>query len=118
MAQHNRKAQNGKTWRDTATFRWSMLILGWFLIIAAPLLGPLPGPGAMLIFPVGLAIILKNSLWAKKRYARFARTHTAYAHWANWAMRRSKVKARPPFPDVKGDMMYMFRRDDLDAKLD
>jgi hypothetical protein len=104
-------------WTDTNAFRWCMLIVGWLLVLGAPLLGPIPGPGPLLILPIGLALILKNSLWAKKRYAKAARRHPDYANWANWAMRRSKVTERPPFPDLKGDIMHLFRRDDLDAQL-
>lgn len=80
-------------------------------------IGPLPGPGALILMPIGLTIILKNSLWAKKRYARFARNHPAYGHWANWAIGRSKVKKKPPPPNVKADMLHLFRRDDEGQKL-
>jgi hypothetical protein len=108
---------NRKTWRDSSAYRLAMLSLGWLLVLGAPLLGPIPGPGALLILPIGLAIILKHSLWAKKRYARLARLHPQYANWANWAMRRSKVTARPPFPDIKADFLHLFRRDDIDQKI-
>jgi hypothetical protein len=94
-----------------------MLTLGWALLIGAPLLGPLPGPGPLMILPIGLALILKNSLWAKKRYARLAKIHPEYANWTNWAMRRSKMKSRPPFPNIKRDIMHLFRRDDLGQTL-
>jgi hypothetical protein len=94
-----------------------MLTLGWVLFIAAPLLGPIPGPGALLVLPIGLALILKNSLWAKKRYSRLAKLHPEYGRWADWAMRRTKAKQRPPFPDIKRDIMHLFRRDDIDAEL-
>ena len=106
-----------KNWRDSNAFRWSMLSLGWLLLVVAPLLGPLPGPGALVILPIGLTLILKNSLWAKKRYARLAKRHPEYGRWANWAIRRIKVKERPPFPDVKRDIMHLFRRDDIDQSL-
>jgi hypothetical protein len=106
-----------KSWSETSIYRWSMVILGWTLIVAAPLISWLPGPGGIALFVIGLGIILKHSLWAKKRYARLARLHPEYANWANWAMRRNKVIGRPPFPDIKRDIMHLFRRDDLDAKL-
>jgi hypothetical protein len=108
---------NRNSWRDSNAFRWCMLMLGWLLVLGAPLLGPIPGPGPLLILPIGLALILKNSLWAKKRYARLSRRHPEYGNWTNWAMRRSKVTERPPFPDIKRDIMHLFRRDDLDTKL-
>jgi hypothetical protein len=106
-----------KSWSDTPAYRWSMVILGWTLIVAAPLISWLPGPGGIALFIIGLGVILKHSLWAKKRYARLSRQHPEYANWANWAMRRSKIAGRPAFPDIKRDIMHLFRRDDLDAKL-
>ncbi len=106
-----------KKWSDTPFYRWSMVILGWALVVAAPLVSWLPGPGGIALFIIGLGVILKHSLWAKKRYARLSRVHPEYANWANWAMRRSKISGRPPFPDIKRDIMHMFRRDDSDTKL-
>ena len=94
-----------------------MLALGWLLVLGAPLLGPIPGPGPLLILPFGLALILKNSLWAKKRYARAARLHPEYGRWADWAMRRSKASNRPPFPDIKADFLHLFRRDDIGVEM-
>jgi hypothetical protein len=34
-----------KNWSDTPAYRWSMVILGWALIVAVPLVSWLPGPG-------------------------------------------------------------------------
>ncbi len=82
------------------------------MILGALAVGPLPGPGALILAPTGMALILKNSLWAKKRYSRFARTHPEYGHWLNWMMRRRKFLGRPPVPDFKRDLLHIFRRDD------
>jgi hypothetical protein len=113
-----RMEENNRTsWRDSNAYRMSMLSLGWLLVLGAPLLGPIPGPGPLIILPIGLALILKNSLWAKKRYARLARTYPSYGRWTDWAMRRSKVTERPPFPDLKADFMHLFRRDDIDQDM-
>jgi hypothetical protein len=94
-----------------------MLSLGWILLVISPLVGPIPGPGPMLIMPIGLALILKHSLWAKRRYARFARANPEYGRWLDWVLRRSKAKHRPPIPDIKADMLHVFRRDDGDQKM-
>jgi hypothetical protein len=102
---------------DTPAYRWSMVFLGWALIIAAPLISWLPGPGGIALFIIGLGVILKHSLWAKKRYARLSRQHPDYANWANWAMRRSKLAQRPPFPHLKADIMHLFRRDDIGQEM-
>jgi hypothetical protein len=123
---HNAKATTTSTamnWRgfhritDSKAWRLAMLSLGWLLICGSPLLGPIPGPGPLIILPIGLALVLKHSLWAKKRYARAARRYPDYANWANWAMRRNRVAERPAFPDIKRDFMHLFRRDDVDARL-
>jgi hypothetical protein len=106
-----------KSWSDLPAYRWSMVILGWALIVTAPLVSWLPGPGGLAQFIIGLGVVLKNSLWAKKRYSRLSKIHPEYARWANWALRRNKVKGRPPFPDVKRDILYLFRRDDLGMKM-
>lgn len=99
---------------NSNVIRLFLVGLGWLLIVGAVLAGPLPGPGPMIVAPIGLAIILKNSLWAKKRYSRFVRNHPAYGRWMDWAMRRRKVTQRPAAPDIKADILYLFRRDDED----
>jgi hypothetical protein len=90
--------------------QWIWIILGWALMIAAPLIGWLPGPGGLILFPIGLALVLKNSLWAKRRYALHSKRHPEYGLWANWAMRRKRFKVRPPFPPVKRDIFALLSR--------
>ena len=111
------KKPGRENWWDSPLYRWAMVVLGWGLVIAAPLVSWLPGPGGLALFIVGLGIILKHSLWAKKRYSRLARQNPEYGRWADWALRRSKAKERPPFPDIKADIMHLFRRDDIDEPL-
>jgi hypothetical protein len=110
-------AKPGKYMRDSKIVRMALVVLGWMMILGAIAIGPLPGPGPLILGPIGLAIILKNSLWAKKRYSRFVRTHPAYGLWLDWAMRRKKSVKRPDFPDLKADLLHIFRRDDIDQKL-
>ncbi|HPV67044.1 MAG TPA: hypothetical protein PLU56_02045 [Sphingorhabdus lacus] len=104
-------------WTDSSAYRWAMVILGWMLVVSAPLVSWLPGPGGLALFIIGLGVILKHSLWAKKRYSRLSKRHPEYGRWADWALRRSKVQHRPPFPDIKRDIMYLCRRDDIGMKL-
>lgn len=68
--------------------RVALFALGCLLMVLAPLLGPLPGPGFILLFPAGLALALQNSHWAKRVYARFKRRHPRYAGWTDRIMRR------------------------------
>jgi hypothetical protein len=102
---------------SSRSIQWLLIILGWLLIIAAPLIGWLPGPGGLILFPLGLALVLKNSPWAKRRYSRFSKRRPEYGEWANWAMRRKRFKIRPPFPPIKRDFLRLFRRGDHTQKL-
>ena len=98
----------GETAKRGGGRRILLLAIGWLLIIASPIVGALPGPGFIILFPLGLALILKNSLWAKKRYSAFARKHPEYGDWMNWALRRRKEAGRPPVPPLKQDLMRFF----------
>jgi hypothetical protein len=95
---------------DNPAVQWTLVCIGWFLIILAPLIGWLPGPGGLILFPIGLALVLKYSPWAKRRYSRLAKRHPEYGEWANWAMRRKRFKVRPPFPPVKRDLLRLIGR--------
>jgi hypothetical protein len=100
------------------TIRWGLIALGWALILSAPVIGALPGPGFLIVFPIGLALILKNSLWAKKLYARKSKQNPEYGRWLDWALRRSKAREMPALPNFKRDLLHLFRRDDIDQKPD
>lgn len=87
-----------------------MLATGWILILLSPIIGALPGPGFLILFPVGLALVLKNSLWAKRRYAKLRRRFPEYGRWTDWSLRRKKAKERPPAPPLKRDLKRLFSR--------
>jgi hypothetical protein len=99
--------------KDSHARRWAMIILGWALMIAAPLIGILPGPGGLILFPIGLGIVLKNSIWAKRQFSKHAKRHPEYGHWVSWAMGRKRHRARPALPPIKRDILKLFRRDDI-----
>lgn len=68
---------------------------GWFLVlVATPIIGALPGPGGVFVFAGGAALLLKNSNWVKRRYARFGKRHPKYARWADKGLRRSAAPRR------------------------
>lgn len=82
--------------------RMLMIGLGWLLILISPLVGLLPGPGFIIVFPVGLAILLKHSRWAQRAYARFRRRFPSHARWTDWSLRRRHhQRERPPFPRIR-----------------
>lgn len=74
--------------RQNAWVRFGLFLLGCLLLLLVPIIGLLPGPGGILLFPVGLALALQNSVWAKRVYGRFKRRHPRYAAFADRLMRR------------------------------
>ena len=70
------------------------LILGVLLIIASPLVSPLPGPGGILLFAGGLTLVLRTSLWARRHYVRFKRWQPRAGRWTDWGLRRGSHRRR------------------------
>lgn len=68
--------------------------VGCLLVMIAPLAGLLPGPGGILVFAVGFGMVLKNSLWAKKRYVAFKRRWPKHGAWTDWGLRRQSARRR------------------------
>ncbi|WP_242446159.1 PGPGW domain-containing protein [Sphingopyxis lindanitolerans] len=80
--------------RSNAQVRTILFCLGGLLMIVGVIIGPLPGPGFLILFPVGLMLVLQNSAWAKRRYVRFKRRHPRYGDWADRVMRRVSAARR------------------------
>jgi hypothetical protein len=74
--------------------RIALVVLGFLLIAAAPIVGPLPGPGGIIVFAAGLSLVLKYSGWAKRLYVRFKRRHPKKGAWADWGLRRPSARRR------------------------
>ena len=84
-------------WRafiDHPVTEWGMFVLGVILIILSPVAGVIPGPGGVFVFAIGLALVLKTSMWAKRRYVHFKRWQPKAGRWADWGLRRQSAKRR------------------------
>ena len=84
-------------WRsfiDHPVVEWSIFAIGVVLIIVSPLAGVIPGPGGIFVFALGLAMVLKTSMWAKRRYVRFKRWQPKAGAWADWGLRRASHRRR------------------------
>ena len=84
-------------WRafvDHAAVEWSIFAIGILLILVSPLAGVIPGPGGIVVFAIGLAMVLKTSMWAKRRYVRFKRWQPKAGAWADWGLRRRSHRRR------------------------
>ena len=74
--------------------RTGLFVLGLLLMLSAPLVGVLPGPGGVIVFGAGLALTLKYSEWAKRQYVLFKRKHPKKGAWADWGLRRRSARRR------------------------
>jgi hypothetical protein len=84
-------------WRrflDQPWVEWCLFALGVLLVIIGILVAPLPGPGGVFFIAPGAALILKTSMWAKRRYVRFKRWQPKAGRWTDWALRRRSAKRR------------------------
>lgn len=76
------------------TYRLVMAVVGFVLVIVSPLVGALPGPGGIFVFALGLSLILRSSLWAKRHYVVFKRKQPRIGHWTDWGLRRRSARRR------------------------
>ncbi len=79
---------------DHPVAQWSIFVTGMILILLSPLAGVIPGPGGIFVFAIGLAMVLRTSRWAKRRYVRFKRWQPKAGRWADWGLRRQSHKRR------------------------
>jgi hypothetical protein len=68
--------------------RLSRLTVGPLLMVVAPVVGLIPGPGGLIVFAAGLALTLRNSRTAKRVYARTKRRWPTLGHWSDKGLRR------------------------------
>lgn len=74
--------------------RLCMLGLGWVVIAISPIIGALPGPGGIFVFAAGLVLLLRNSAWARRRYALLKRRWPKTGNVCDHAMRRQSALRR------------------------
>jgi hypothetical protein len=82
---------------DHPLVEWTMFGLGVLLLGVSPLVGAIPGPGGVIVAGIGLALVLKTSTWAKRRYVRFKRWQPKAGRWTDWALRRPSARRREAF---------------------
>ena len=78
-------------WRrfiDNPVVEWTLFGVGLLLLLVAPLVGAIPGPGGVIVAGIGLALVLRTSMWAKRHYVRFKRWQPKAGGWTDWALRR------------------------------
>ena len=71
-----------------------LLVAGVLMVVVAPFTAILPVPAAPFLLAGGLALILRNSHWARRRWARLMRRWPRFAAFLYRAMRRPSVRRR------------------------
>lgn len=85
--------------------------IGALMVIISPIIGVLPGPGGLILFPLGLMLCLKNSLWAKRRYVRFKSRWPKYGGWTDKVMRRPSAARRRALREIDSKQMESLPHD-------
>ena len=109
-----------RTFIDHPVVEWTNFVIGVILLLLTPVVGALPGPGGVIVGGLGLAMVLKTSMWAKRRYVRFKKWQPRVmgkdvhpGSWTDWALRRQSARRREeirkaseeaqPLPPVDGN---------------
>ena len=79
---------------DHPVVEWSIFAIGLIFIMVSPVLGAIPGPGGLVVFALGLAMILKTSRWARRHYVKFKRWQPKAGRWTDWGLRRKSAARR------------------------
>ena len=80
--------------RRNPLVRTLLFLLGALIMLLSPLVGVIPGPGGVFVFAAGLMLVLKNSDYARKVFARTKRRWPRFGHCADMALRRRSWRRR------------------------
>ncbi len=86
-----------RQWRrfiDHPVVEWAIFAVGVILLLLSPVVGALPGPGGIIVAGIGLALMLKTSMWARRHYVKFKRWQPKAGRWTDWALRRQSARRR------------------------
>lgn len=86
--------ETGKRWLAHPVVDWTIFVLGVILILLSPVVGALPGPGGVFVLALGLAMVLRTSRWARRRYVEFKRWQPKAGRWTDWGLRRKSAQRR------------------------
>ncbi len=89
-----RLSERWAAFSQTPPVRTFLVGLGFLLIALTPFVGPIPGPGGIIVFGAGLTLVLTYSGWAKRVYVRLKRKHPKKGAWADWSLRRQSAQRR------------------------
>ena len=85
--------------------RLMLMTLGFMLVLLGIVIAPLPGPFGLPVAVVGMAVILRNSYWAKRQFIR-----AQYARHKFFYPFRRLMRRRPEFAPVLWQQMLRMER--------
>lgn len=74
--------------------RTILFVTGILVILVSPIVGAIPGPGGIFVFAAGLVLVLQNSKWARRNFARWKRKYPRFGNLADRALQRRSAKRR------------------------
>lgn len=86
--------RSGHRWWASRVVRNILFAIGVLLLLVAPLVGVLPGPGGIFLVAGGAALILRTSPWAKRGYVRAKRRWPRLGGLVDRALRRTSARRR------------------------
>lgn len=90
---------------DHPVVEWVIFATGVLLLLISPIVGALPGPGGILVAGLGLAMVLKTSMWARRHYVRFKRWQPKAGRWTDWALRRRSALRREAMKKAEAEQL-------------
>jgi len=96
--------ENWRWFIDHPVVEWSIFVVGIILMVLSPLAGVIPGPGGIFVFAIGLAMVLKTSMWAKRHYVKFKRWQPKAGRWTDWGLRRRSARRRETMRKHRADL--------------
>lgn len=76
-------------------FRVFQILLGLLLMAAAGIVGLLsPAPIGIVIFGAGVALVFRNSRWARRHYLFYTRQYPRVRRAVDFGLRRDKRRAK------------------------
>lgn len=80
--------------RANPATRSTMIALGVVLMLVAPIIGIIPGPGGIPVFAAGLALTLRHSSRARRLFVRAKRRWPWLGKLADIGLRRGAARRR------------------------
>lgn len=76
-------------------FRVFQILLGFLLMAAAGIVGLIsPAPIGIVIFGAGVALVFRNSRWARRHYLFYTRQYPRVRRAVDFGLRRDKRRAK------------------------